>query len=46
MSGCKIDPFYKTLEKDQYGGRTKETVNKEAVAVLKEFMEKKGLLSR
>ena len=46
MSGCKIDPFYKTLPNDQYGGRTKETVNKEAVAVLKEFMEKKGLLSR
>lgn len=46
MSGCKIDGFYKTLENDQYGGRTKEAVNKEAVAVFKEFMEKKDLLSR
>ena len=46
MSGCKIEPFYKTLGNDQYGGRTKEIVNKEAVAVFKEFMEKKGLLSR
>ena len=46
MSGCKIDPFYKTLANDQYGGKTKEAVNKEAVDVFKEFMEKKGLLSR
>ncbi|CAG5110963.1 Oidioi.mRNA.OKI2018_I69.chr2.g5309.t1.cds [Oikopleura dioica] len=45
MSTAKVKPFSKTLD-NTWGGKTKDLVNKDAIAVFKDFMVEKQLLSK